>query len=243
MPFPPKVREDALLASGRHCSLCHKFCGTKIELHHIVQKTEGGQDNFENCIPLCFDCHADMRSYDHKHPKGTKYTSHELKRHRDNWYEKVRASPNPTYDQKSLELDKAVYVAILKPIPYNTVMRRIEEYDFIEPFPVSIFEALDKFYDANKNPSNEFIDADLESLRVQLDASVAEFANYLALNTFRCGTNMQSVPSEWEVTQPERMRKVAEALEKKSTNVSIVYRALVREARRRLSVISDCNAD
>ena len=41
MSFPPKVREDALLSSGRYCCLCHKFCGLKIELHHVVHASEG----------------------------------------------------------------------------------------------------------------------------------------------------------------------------------------------------------
>lgn len=86
MSFPEKVKEKALIACGRGCCLCHKIKGLKIELHHIVQKSEGGQDTFDNCIPLCFDCHADMRSYDHNHPKGIKYTKPELRTRRDDWY-------------------------------------------------------------------------------------------------------------------------------------------------------------
>ena len=45
-----------------------------MELHHIRQKADGGEDTFENCIPLCFDCHADMRKGDPKHPKGKRYS-------------------------------------------------------------------------------------------------------------------------------------------------------------------------
>jgi len=92
MSFSKIIKEKVLVACGRHCCICHKFCGTKIEHHHIISKNEGGLNNFDNCIPLCFDCHADMRSYDYKHPKGTKYTPSELKQHRDRWYEKVKGS-------------------------------------------------------------------------------------------------------------------------------------------------------
>lgn len=70
MGFSKKIKEEVLIASGRHCCICHKFCGTKIEIHHIKQESESGEDTFENAIALCFDCHADMRSYDFKHPKG-----------------------------------------------------------------------------------------------------------------------------------------------------------------------------
>jgi hypothetical protein len=86
MGWPHEVSERALLYCGRHCCVCHKFCGVKIELHHIVPKSEGGEDTFDNCIPLCFDCHADVMAYNPKHPKGRKYTTSELKAHRDRWY-------------------------------------------------------------------------------------------------------------------------------------------------------------
>lgn len=79
MSFPPSVRVQALVACGRYCCLCHKFKGLKIELHHIVQESEGGEDTFENCVPLCFGCHGDMKSIDHNHPKGSKYTPQELR--------------------------------------------------------------------------------------------------------------------------------------------------------------------
>ena len=64
MPFDSNVKEDVLVSCGRHCCICHKFCGTKIEVHHIREESEGGDNAAENAIPLCFDCHADMRSYD-----------------------------------------------------------------------------------------------------------------------------------------------------------------------------------
>ena len=62
MGFSQAVKAEALAACGRHCCICHKFCGTKIECHHIVHEAEGGPDTSENCMPVCFDCHADMRS-------------------------------------------------------------------------------------------------------------------------------------------------------------------------------------
>jgi predicted nucleotidyltransferase len=92
MSFPPKVAEKALLDSKRSCCICHKFCGVKIELHHIVQVSEGGENTYDNCIPLCLDCHAEVKAYNDKHPKGKKYRESELRQHRDRWYKKVRDS-------------------------------------------------------------------------------------------------------------------------------------------------------
>ena len=94
MPFPKEVTDLALLLSGRCCCICHKFCGNKIELHHIIQESDGGKDTFDNCIPLCFDCHTDVKSYNDRHPKGKKYTPSELKKHRDAWYANVKSLNN-----------------------------------------------------------------------------------------------------------------------------------------------------
>ncbi|MCP4536418.1 MAG: HNH endonuclease [Chloroflexi bacterium] len=89
MSFPRQVATKALLDCARCCCICHKFCGPRMELHHIVAKADGGEDTYDNCIPLCLNCHAEVRAYDPKHPKGRKYTINELRGHRDRWYEKM----------------------------------------------------------------------------------------------------------------------------------------------------------
>ena len=94
MAFSEKVQAEALVASGRSCCICHKFCGTKIALHHIKQKAYGGDDSFENCIPLCLDCHEDMGKADPNHVTGKHYTEKELRMHRDKWYEKCSGKAN-----------------------------------------------------------------------------------------------------------------------------------------------------
>lgn len=80
------VKEEALVACGRRCCICHAFCGVNIELHHIDAESNGGPSTLDNCIPLCFNCHADVGHYNSRHPKGTKYSPGELRRHRDTWF-------------------------------------------------------------------------------------------------------------------------------------------------------------
>ena len=65
------------------------FCGTRMELHHIKQHADGGEDTFENCIPLCLNCHADVRTYNSHHPKGLKYSEAELVERRDIFYKEI----------------------------------------------------------------------------------------------------------------------------------------------------------
>ena len=77
MGFSENVVDDVLVSCQRCWCLCHKFCGTRIELHHIKPKSKSGSDTFENCIPLCFDCHAEVGHYNPEHPKGRKFSEAE----------------------------------------------------------------------------------------------------------------------------------------------------------------------
>lgn len=88
--WPRNVKDQALVLCRRQCCVCHKKCGLNIELHHIEDEASGGASGLENCIPLCFDCHAHAGHYNVKHPRGTKFSPSELRRHRDNWYRVVK---------------------------------------------------------------------------------------------------------------------------------------------------------
>ncbi len=106
MSFSQKVAEDALVACGRFCCICHRFAGTHIAIHHIEQKADGGSDDFDNAIPLCLDCHAEMGSTDSHHPIRKAYTPSELKRHRDNWYKRVEDNAPVQPDEEAEEYRK-----------------------------------------------------------------------------------------------------------------------------------------
>lgn len=89
MGFSPTIKQKALKSAARHCCVCHRYKGVKMEVHHIKQEADGGPNTFDNAIPLCFDCHADAGHFNIRHPKGAKYSIPELKQSRDNWYAKV----------------------------------------------------------------------------------------------------------------------------------------------------------
>lgn len=106
MGFSANVRDEVLVRCGRHCCLCGKYAGLKIELHHIKQVADGGDDSADNCIPLCLDCHAEVKAYNPHHPKGRKFTERELKGHRDKccarYSSNVENSNKKTYDTNNL---------------------------------------------------------------------------------------------------------------------------------------------
>jgi len=89
MAFNKETKIKALVASARHCCVCHRFKGLNIEVHHIVPVAKKGLDDDENAIALCFDCHANAGHYNAKHPKGTKLSVEELKLARRKWHNAV----------------------------------------------------------------------------------------------------------------------------------------------------------
>lgn len=100
MPFPPSVKEEALVRSRRCCCVCQEFAGLHIAVHHMVPESEGGPDTLENAIVLCHRCHDEASRYNVRQPLGNKYSPQELRRLRDewwNWCDKNPAVPLPKY--------------------------------------------------------------------------------------------------------------------------------------------------
>ena len=89
MPFAIAVKTSMFTRCHRHCCLCLKQCGINIEAAHIIDEAAGGPNDEENGIPLCFDCHQEVGSYNDKHPRGNKIRPEELKARRDRVYQLV----------------------------------------------------------------------------------------------------------------------------------------------------------
>ena len=70
MGFNRSEASELLVACHRRCCICHRYCGIKIELHHIEPRGDGGVDAIDNAIPVCFECHAEIQLYNDSHPRG-----------------------------------------------------------------------------------------------------------------------------------------------------------------------------
>ena len=178
MAFSKDVQVEALVACGRCCCLCHKFCGPKIELHHITQKADGGADSFDNCIPLCFECHADMGKRDSHHPKGKGYSPEELRKHRDKWYQRKQASVSTNITDSDKQLFSDI-CEVFQPLKYT-----LAEYDLANGVKEDRFNSLTQLLHEEGNPFKEFLDGDLESGRKRLVVSAIRFKDYFNYHMF-----------------------------------------------------------
>ena len=89
MPFDPAIKTAMFVRCNRRCCLCHKQCGLNIEAAHIIDEAAGGSNDEDNGIPVCFDCHQEIGSYNDKHPRGNKIRPEELRARRDQVYKWV----------------------------------------------------------------------------------------------------------------------------------------------------------
>ena len=252
MAFSKKVCEEALVACGRYCCICHKFCGTKIELHHIHQVADGGDDSFDNCIPLCFDCHSDMERIDPNHPKGRHYSENELRLHRDNWYKKCSSSTQACRLPVIKEADIILFNSICSNVFDDKMCYDLTHTDFTSIIPSHIFETLDSFYHSFiNNPFCEFIDFEMEECRGRLFAAIDKLVYTIAENTFvkMIGDDRYSVTHLWLLGQgeiprnnnidyDEYVRQTASVFEKEANDLRNAaaellenYRAFVRQGR------------
>jgi len=78
MPFPEAIKNKVKKKANFTCCWCRDI-NNKVEIHHIIPESKGGQDTGDNAAPLCSNCHTlygnnpDLRK--------------EIRLRRDHWYE------------------------------------------------------------------------------------------------------------------------------------------------------------
>jgi len=219
-----------------------------MELHHISQQADGGTDDADSCIPVCFDCHAEIGHYNSQHPKGRKYTANELKAHRDKWFHKVASSEGQrsSADEKLRQVDQALFAELRSVLPYEGSIRFLRHHDFGGGFWHSSIEEVYQFIDWAADPGREFFDVDIEASKASLYGVAVEFRKLITNNTWVDRLNehsavegdyWQSVPHEWIEHQPERFDKTEREINDAADVVCKSYESLVRIGWRRLAVI------
>jgi hypothetical protein len=110
--------DELLVACHRRCCVCHRYCGVKIETDHIVPTADDGSNDIENAIPVCFDCHAEIHSYNDKHPRGRKFRPEELRGHKEQWLDICRTRPE-IFTEAVRKADVGPLHALIDELEYN----------------------------------------------------------------------------------------------------------------------------
>lgn len=124
MSIPESVVVDVLVRSARHCCICRRFSPLQIQIHHIVERSNGGTDDEENLIPICINCHSLV----HVKTQMTKgFGPDELKGHRDEVYDMVAKGKLPAQPQITGGEVHAISAAIIGTLNAENKSRDISD--------------------------------------------------------------------------------------------------------------------
>ena len=118
MAFKRSEADQLLADCHRRCCICHRFCGVKIELHHIDPSGSGGADSIENAVPVCFECHAEVQLYNDAHPRGRKFHAEELRIHKAQWLQVCKKDPGALLQAQGT-LDVGPIQALIDELEFN----------------------------------------------------------------------------------------------------------------------------
>jgi HNH endonuclease len=243
MSFPDKVKEEAMVACRRQCCLCHRLKHTLMECHHIVPQADGGDDTFENCIPLCLECHGEVMSYNPKHPIGTRYSPNELKRRRDEWYQALKNPTVTVLNQKHINIDRELVKHLRNTCPPHVMKHLYCDRDYENPFEKLALDALGILDDFAKRTESHFLDPTLEALFAEFNARVRDMKRSLdGIDIFQKQEEMIWFPKPY-VSSPDIYAK---NLEERQTLVTQArdaarklyesYAQLIHECRLKLEI-------
>lgn len=139
---PEEDRAKLLLWCARHCCFCGKECTTNIVIHHI--DSNSSNNDLDNLMRICFDCHGELERYNPEHPVGTKYRYIEIKKRREQIYELYTL---PYLRKISILISKYVYKSELKRSLGDTSCTVISLSDDI---PVRLRLKIEAYHDNEK---------------------------------------------------------------------------------------------
>jgi hypothetical protein len=101
--IPRELVDKMMVKCGRRCCICRRFRPTKLQVHHIEEKGQGGGSDEDNLIVTCFSCHSDVHTVV---PFARRFTQPELKRHRETLIQQVENGVLPAEDND--DTDEAI---------------------------------------------------------------------------------------------------------------------------------------
>lgn len=99
--IPEDLVAKMMVKCARRCCICRRFRPTKLQVHHIVERNQGGGNDEDNLIVTCMSCHTDVHS---KVPFARRFSVEELKGHRDALVRMVEQGVLPADDTDDTDI-------------------------------------------------------------------------------------------------------------------------------------------
>jgi hypothetical protein len=114
----------------------------------MLPESEGGTDDIGNAIPLCFECHAEVHLYNNNHPRGRKYHTDELIKHKEQWLDICKTSPHILVDHRGPN-DGGLLYSLITELEFNHIVSNVkgclfEAYQFQSAISDGILSLLEE---------------------------------------------------------------------------------------------------
>jgi hypothetical protein len=93
--IPPELVDKMMVKCARRCCICRRFRPTRLQVHHIRERGQGGGNEDDNLIVVCLSCHSDVHT---KVPFARRFSQEELRGHRDALVRMVEKGKLPVDD-------------------------------------------------------------------------------------------------------------------------------------------------
>lgn len=154
------------------------------------------------------------------------------------WLRQIFKKSSFQYDDETIKLDRQIFEKIrTELLPQTGAISFLRHNNFAGfSFNTNSIEDLDNFEYECKKSDFEFINPDLEKIKIELLNSVDHFTGKIAIQTFPTNNGRQTVPPEWELEQPERFWEVVNDLHKTKFQICDKYDELIKLGRRVLKI-------
>jgi hypothetical protein len=177
-----------------------------METDHIVPSGESGEDDIDNAIPVCLECHAEIHCYNPKHPIGRKFSERELKKHKEQWL--------------NICMHKPEIFAQATPIsevgPLNSLIDELEyNLEACECFATLL--STEQFNEAMRRGAISFLESDLKETIYSAYVNISHYNKIVdsyANQGFSAQSAGQPLKNEIDKFAPETKKVIEEAKDK-----------------------------
>jgi len=142
-------------------------------------------------------------------------------------------------DQESVEkeLDRKVLKELKRVLYESSAIQILKNEDFGGPFSIELMKSLEEFKNrGDSDPELEFLDPELESLKIDLHNNITKLFIVLLENTWPLEKNSSfvSVPREWRINDPNHFEKIIDIIHTQANYIAKIYDDLIRLSRKKL---------
>lgn len=164
--------------------------------------------------------------------------------HRNNWYDKVKNNIGTASQVEIIETDKKVFEKFVNTLPWNGSIGFIRAVDFHNVFETDSINDFHEFIFRSQNPAFEFIDPDLEGIKLELFEKITEFVGLVGIKTYPTHqVKRNSVPKEWRESNPKVYNESVKILNNFTIEICECYDNLIKTAIRKLGIIPESLID